>query len=66
MQLDRTLVDLVPLLDAGDIVIDGGKSYHRDDMRRGTQLQTRGTRYLDGGTSGGVAGPGRGYETPAS
>ena len=59
--VDRALGDLVPLLDAGDIVIDGGNSYFRDDMRRGTQLQTRGIHYLDVGTSGGVAGLERGY-----
>ena len=59
--VDRALGDLVPLLDAGDIVVDGGNSYYRDDMRRGTQLQTRGLHYLDVGTSGGVAGLERGY-----
>ena len=59
--VDRALGDLVPLLDAGDIVVDGGNSYYRDDMRRGTELQTRGIHYLDVGTSGGVAGLERGY-----
>lgn len=59
--VDQALGDLVPLLDADDIVIDGGNSYYRDDMRRGTQLQTRGIHYLDVGTSGGVAGLERGY-----
>ncbi len=59
--VDRALGDLMPLLDAGDIVVDGGNSYYRDDMRRGTQLQTRGIQYLDVGTSGGVAGLERGY-----
>jgi 6-phosphogluconate dehydrogenase len=59
--VDQALGELVPLLDAGDMVIDGGNSYYRDDMRRGTQLQARGIHYLDVGTSGGVAGLERGY-----
>lgn len=59
--VDQALGDLVPLLDADDIVIDGGNSYYRDDMRRGAQLQARGIHYLDVGTSGGVAGLERGY-----
>ena len=59
--VDQALGDLVPLLDAGDIVIDGGNSYYRDDMRRGAELRTRGVHYLDIGTSGGVAGLERGY-----
>ncbi|WP_313920485.1 phosphogluconate dehydrogenase (NAD(+)-dependent, decarboxylating) [Tahibacter sp.] len=59
--VDRALGDLVPLLDAGDIVIDGGNSYYRDDLRRGAELAARGIHYLDVGTSGGVAGLERGY-----
>ena len=59
--VDQALGDLVPMLDAGDIVVDGGNSYYRDDMRRGTQLQAHGIHYLDVGTSGGVAGLERGY-----
>lgn len=59
--VDRTLGDLMPLLDADDVVVDGGNSHYRDDMRRGTQLQSRGIHYLDIGTSGGVAGLERGY-----
>jgi 6-phosphogluconate dehydrogenase len=59
--VDQALGDLLPYLDAGDIVIDGGNSNFRDDMRRGSQLQTRGIHYLDVGTSGGVAGLERGY-----
>ena len=59
--VDRAFGDLVPLLGAVDIVIDGGNLYYRDDMRRGTQLQSRGIQYLDVGTSGGVAGLERGY-----
>ncbi len=59
--VDQPLGELVPLLDAGDIVIDGGNSHYRDDLRRGTQMQARGIHYLDVGTSGGVAGLERGY-----
>ena len=55
------LDELLPLLEAGDIVIDGGNSHFRDDMRRGTRLQARGLHYVDVGTSGGVAGLERGY-----
>ena len=59
--VDQALGDLVPLLDAGDIVVDGGNSYYGDDMRRGAELQALGIHYLDVGTSGGVAGLERGY-----
>jgi 6-phosphogluconate dehydrogenase len=59
--VDPTIGDLVPLLDAGDIVIDGGNSHYRDDIRRGAELQASGIHYLDVGTSGGVAGLNRGY-----
>jgi 6-phosphogluconate dehydrogenase len=59
--VDQELALLVPLLAAGDIVIDGGNSYYRDDMRRGAELKTRGIHYVDVGTSGGVAGFERGY-----
>ena len=59
--VDQALGDLVPLLEAGDIVIDGGNSYYRDDIRRGNELKACGIRYLDVGTSGGVAGIDRGY-----
>ncbi|NRF71304.1 decarboxylating 6-phosphogluconate dehydrogenase [Aquincola sp. S2] len=59
--VDQVLGDLAALLDAGDIVIDGGNSHYRDDIRRGTELRARGIHYLDVGTSGGVAGLERGY-----
>jgi len=59
--VDQTLGELAPLLAAGDIVIDGGNSYYRDDIRRGADLQMSGIHYLDVGTSGGVAGLERGY-----
>ena len=59
--VDQELALLIPLLEAGDIVIDGGNSYYRDDIRRGTDLKARGIHYVDVGTSGGVAGFERGY-----
>ncbi len=59
--VDQALATLIPLLAAGDIVIDGGNSYYRDDMRRSAELKSRGIHYVDVGTSGGVAGLERGY-----
>jgi 6-phosphogluconate dehydrogenase len=59
--VQSTLDDLVPLLDEGDIVIDGGNSYYRDDIHRAEALQSRGLHYVDCGTSGGVWGLDRGY-----
>ncbi len=59
--VDQALLQLTPLLAAGDIVIDGGNSYYRDDLRRAAALQPRGIHYADVGTSGGVAGLERGY-----
>ena len=59
--VDATLDQLVPLLAAGDMVIDGGNSYYRDDIRRSKELEPAGIRYLDCGTSGGVWGLERGY-----
>jgi len=56
-----TLDQLVPLLEAGDIVIDGGNSYYRDDITRAKDLITRGIHFIDVGTSGGVWGLERGY-----
>ena len=52
---------LAPLLARGDTIIDGGNSYYRDDIRRSTELATRGIRYVDCGTSGGVFGLERGF-----
>jgi 6-phosphogluconate dehydrogenase len=48
-------------LEAGDVVIDGGNTYYRDDLRRTAELGERGIRYLDCGTSGGVFGLTRGF-----
>ncbi len=59
--VDKELAALVPLLEAGDIVIDGGNSYYRDDIRRGAELKLRSLHYVDVGTSGGVAGLERGF-----
>ncbi len=59
--VDSVLTELTPYLAAGDIIIDGGNSYYRDDIRRAVQLQAHQLHYLDVGTSGGVAGLDRGY-----
>ena len=59
--VDEMLAQLIPLLDAGDIVIDGGNSYYHDDIRRAAELKRNGVHYADVGTSGGVAGLERGY-----
>jgi 6-phosphogluconate dehydrogenase len=59
--VDSVLGQLVPLLSRGDIVIDGGNSFYRDDIRRGAELARQGLHYLDVGTSGGIAGEQRGY-----
>ena len=53
--------ELTPLLDEGDILIDGGNSPFQHDIERGAQLQAKGIRYLDAGTSGGVWGLEVGY-----
>ncbi|MDM0104938.1 decarboxylating 6-phosphogluconate dehydrogenase [Variovorax sp. J22R24] len=59
--VDSALATLTPLLEPGDIVIDGGNSYYRDDIRRASELRARGLHYVDVGTSGGIAGFDRGY-----
>jgi 6-phosphogluconate dehydrogenase len=59
--VQATLDDLVPLLDADDVVIDGGNSYYRDDITRSKELAEKGIHYVDCGTSGGVFGLERGY-----
>ena len=60
--VDQALEQLVPLLEPGDIVIDGGNSYYRDDIRRARDAErSRAIHYVDVGTSGGVAGLERGY-----
>jgi len=59
--VDQTIADLVPLLETGDILIDGGNSYYVDDIRRARELAAKGIHYVDVGTSGGVWGLERGY-----
>jgi 6-phosphogluconate dehydrogenase len=59
--VDRTVTDLLPHLEAGDIVIDGGNSYYIDDIRRARELTPKGIHYVDVGTSGGIWGLERGY-----
>jgi 6-phosphogluconate dehydrogenase len=59
--VDDTIQDLLPLLDADDILIDGGNSYYIDDIRRAKELAQKQIHYVDVGTSGGVWGLERGY-----
>src|SRR5580693_7612228 len=59
--VDQTLDSVVPLLEAGDIIIDGGNSYYLDDISRAKVLQQKGIHYIDAGTSGGTWGLDRGY-----
>ncbi len=59
--VDAGLAALAPHLQDGDIVVDGGNSFYRDDVRRARQLRESGVHYVDVGTSGGVAGEERGY-----
>src|SRR5499426_2535964 len=59
--VDKTIVDLAPHLESGDILIDGGNSYYVDDIRRAQELAPKGINYVDVGTSGGVWGLERGY-----
>jgi 6-phosphogluconate dehydrogenase len=59
--VQKTLDELTGLLEAGDIVIDGGNSYYRDDIARAKQLADHDIHYVDCGTSGGVWGLDRGY-----
>ena len=59
--VDEMITTLLPDLDAGDILIDGGNSYYVDDIRRAGELAARQIHYIDAGTSGGVWGLERGY-----
>jgi 6-phosphogluconate dehydrogenase len=58
---DGMIATLAPLLEPDDIIIDGGNSYYRDDLRRSAKLKELGIHYLDVGTSGGIWGAERGY-----
>jgi 6-phosphogluconate dehydrogenase len=59
--VDPVLESLIPLLEEGDIVVDGGNSYYHDDIRRAADLRKLGLHYVDVGVSGGVWGLERGY-----
>ena len=59
--VDQSIADLLPHLESGDILIDGGNSYYVDDIRRAKELAAKGIHYVDVGTSGGVWGLERGY-----
>jgi 6-phosphogluconate dehydrogenase len=59
--VDQSIADLLPHLEADDILIDGGNSYYIDDIRRAKQLAPKKIHYVDVGTSGGVWGLERGY-----
>jgi 6-phosphogluconate dehydrogenase len=59
--VDKTIADLLPLLEKDDILIDGGNSYYVDDIRRAKELAPKNIHYVDVGTSGGVWGLERGY-----
>jgi 6-phosphogluconate dehydrogenase len=58
---EQTVQELAQRMQAGDILIDGGNSYFKDDVRRSQQLKQKGIHYVDVGTSGGVWGLDRGY-----
>jgi 6-phosphogluconate dehydrogenase len=58
---DQTVSALAERLEAGDVIIDGGNSYFKDDLRRAEQVAAKGIQYVDAGTSGGVWGLERGY-----
>ena len=59
--VDQTIAEILPLLERGDILIDGGNSYYVDDIRRAKELAAKQVHYVDVGTSGGVWGLERGY-----
>jgi 6-phosphogluconate dehydrogenase len=59
--VDETLDELLPRLSAGDVVVDGGNSYYRDDLTRAKRLASANVHHVDCGTSGGVLGLERGY-----
>src|SRR3954465_8554675 len=58
---EETVNRLAAVMEPGDIIIDGGNSYYKDDVRRAAELAKKGLRYVDCGTSGGVWGLDRGY-----
>ena len=58
---EDVLAALAERMEPGDILIDGGNSYYKDDVRRARQMKAKGIQYVDAGTSGGVWGLERGY-----
>jgi 6-phosphogluconate dehydrogenase len=58
---EGTIAEIAKLMDAGDVIIDGGNTFWQDDVRRGKAPQEHGLHYVDVGTSGGVWGIDRGY-----
>ena len=58
---EQTILSLAARMERGDIIIDGGNSYFKDDVRRAQALKQRGIQYVDVGTSGGIWGLARGY-----
>ncbi|HQR05589.1 MAG TPA: decarboxylating 6-phosphogluconate dehydrogenase [Gemmatales bacterium] len=59
--VDKSIAEILPLMEPGDILIDGGNSYYIDDIRRARELTKKNIHYVDVGTSGGVWGLERGY-----
>jgi len=59
--VDNVIADVLPHLERGDILVDGGNSYYIDDIRRAKELASKGIHYVDVGTSGGIWGFDRGY-----
>ena len=59
--VDSTVDELLGLLDAGDVIVDGGNSNYKDSMRRAERVAARGIGYVDAGTSGGIWGLSEGY-----
>ena len=58
---EEALAELLPLLSAGDTLVDGGNAYYKDSMARALEMSQRGLRYIDAGVSGGVHGLANGY-----
>ncbi len=58
---EKTVMALAELMQAGDVIIDGGNSYFKDDIRRAASVKQKGLMYVDVGTSGGIWGAERGY-----
>jgi 6-phosphogluconate dehydrogenase len=59
--VEDTIRELIPLMSAGDTIVDGGNSYYKDSMRRAMALSQQGLRYIDAGVSGGIHGREHGY-----